>query len=153
MSDEARQILQGFLDAEYGFDVISVPPLQIGGTAEGCGRRHWITAFNPLGVRQPEAGNEDAQRSLQTALSDHGYRWEHGFARSRASAPEHWHEPCAVVVDARHEHVDALALRFRQLATVAQEPGVPARLRCYRSQWRERFGVSDMDAPNVDWVA
>lgn len=153
MSDEARQVLQGFLDAEYGFDVIPVPPLQIGGTTQGGGRRHWITAFNPLGVRQSDACNEDAQRSLQAALSALGYRWEHGFARSPAGAPERWHEPCAVVVDARHAHIDALALGFRQLATVVLEPGVPARLRCYRSLWRERFGLSDMDAPNVDWVA
>jgi hypothetical protein len=153
MSDEAWTVLKGFLDAEYGVEPEDTAPLRIGQPARSPRARHWITAFNPLGLARSDALNRADQDALLGALAEAGVACSIGYARSPAAATEPWFEPCAVAVDAGHDRIDALALRFQQLATVVVAAASPARLRCYRGPWRTRFGVSDMDAPNVDWVA
>ena len=154
MRDEALKVMDGFLRAEYGCDALAGPPLHIGeGAATGVAR-HWITAWNPLGLPRDEEANHADQHALAKDLGAAGLVAASGFARSPANAPPpRWCEPCAVIQDAPDAAVDALAQRYRQLAIVVWRPGETARLRCYRRVWRERFGITDMDARNVEWVA
>lgn len=153
MSNKALEVLNGFLRAEYGFDAAEDHPFHIGESTPATVILHWITAWNPLGRVHDDDTNAVAQRDLFAAASGSGLRCEHGFARSPRTSGERWNEPCAVVHAASDAEIDAWARRFRQLAVVVLKPGAPARLRCYRALWIERFGVADMDARNVEWVA
>ena len=154
MRNEAADVLNGFLDAEYGVDARSSAPLHVGEDDDAALRRCWITAWNPLGLVRDDDANARAQAALQADLGAAGCAHDAGFARSPADAPgKPWHEPCAVLRGGPDALLDRLARRYRQLAVVVADPGVPARLRCYREAWIERFGVADMDAPNVEWVA
>lgn len=153
MSNEAREVLNGFLSAEYGRGPDETRLIHIGERYPETDSLHWITAWNPLGVMHDDAANTVAQRDLFAALAMAGLRIEDGFARSPQQSDGDWREPCAVVHAADSLSIDALARRFRQLAVVVLEPEAPARLRCYRALWIERFGSADMDARNVEWVA
>lgn len=153
MSNEAWNTLNGFLRAEYGCDRTHSRAFRIGQCSASRTVRHWITAWNPLGIVRERAANNVAQRSLVAALGTHGLRFEPGFARSPQAADGDWNEPCAVTCNAAESRIDALAHHFRQLAVVVRSADAPARLRCYRAIWIERFGIADMDAPNTEWVA
>ncbi|MBK7145760.1 MAG: DUF3293 domain-containing protein [Xanthomonadales bacterium] len=151
-----RDLLDQFLCAEYGCESGTPALIHIGERCASAGSRHWITAYNPLGAICPDASNLAAQRLLLGAVAAAGWHGEAGFARAPATAPGQprpWQEPCIVLHSVPDALVDQLAHRFRQLATVALHPGQPARLRCYRALWRERFHCADMDAANVEWVA
>lgn len=153
MSNEAREVLNGFLSAEYGRGPLEPHLIHIGERGIDRCILHWITAWNPLGIGRDDAANTLAQRDLLAALDASGWQIEPGFARAPATAGSAWHEPCAVVHAADSLSIDRLARHFRQLAVVVLEPGASARLRCYRALWIERFGSADMDARNVEWVA
>ena len=154
MRNEAADVLNGFLDAEYGVDAPASAPLHVGEDDGAAWRRCWITAWNPLGLARDDDANAQAQAALQADLDAARCARDTGFARSPAGLPgKPWHEPCAVLHDASDALLDRLARRYRQLAVVVADPGAPARLRCYRQAWIERFGIADMDAPNVEWVA
>ena len=151
-----RDLLDQFLSAEYGCNRGTPALLHIGECCVPTGSRHWITAYNPLGAACADAVNLAAQQQLQEAVAAAGWHCEPGFARAPAVAPGRsspWQEPCIVLHSAPDALVDRLAHRFRQLATVVLHPGQPARLRCYRAFWYERFHRADMDAANVEWVA
>lgn len=151
-----RDLLDQFLCAEYGCESGTPALIHIGEHCALTASRHWITAYNPLGAASPDASNLAAQRRLLEAVAAAGCHGEAGFARAPATAddlPNPWQEPCIVLHSVPDALVDQLAHRFRQLATVALHPGQPARLRCYRTFWRERCGHADMDAANVEWVA
>jgi hypothetical protein len=153
MSNEAWNTLNGFLRAEYGCEDSAPSRLRIGEPATTMSSRHWITAWNPLGLERGADANLAAQRELLTALAASGLQFEPGFARAPGATDKGWNEPCAVVIGATDGAIDALAHHFRQLAVVVRSADAPARLRCYRALWIERFGIADMDAPNTEWVA
>lgn len=153
MSDDALKVLNGFLSAEYGRDPVEPRLLHIGDRGTDRCALHWITAWNPLGIERDSEANAIAQHDLFAALAASGLQVERGFARAPQSADDDWNEPCAVARNADDPLIDALARRFRQLAVVVLRPEAPARLRCYRALWIERFGSADMDARNVEWVA
>ena len=154
MRNEARDVLDAFLRAEYGADGPASAPLHVGEGGTDPARSCWITAWNPLGLERDAAANLSAQATLLAELDGAGCAHAPGFARSPDGWPgRSWHEPCAVLREAPDTLVDRLARRHRQLAVVLADPGAPLRLRCYRGFWIERFGVADMDAPNVEWVA
>jgi hypothetical protein len=153
MDLEAKRVLTEFRNGEYGRDDRAAP-LHIGERHDTDVSLDWITAWNPLGRVRERAANEDAQRELLAAIVASGHAHVSGYAREPGATPDHgFCEPCAVVIGAPAEVVDAIARRFRQLATVRIDTGGSARLRCFRALWRERFGCSDMDARDVDWVA
>jgi hypothetical protein len=154
MSNEAVKTLTAFLRAEYGDGHAEPRWLHIGETDTLADTRHWITAWNPFGVEREDSANHADQTALQDDLAAAGLASEPGWARSPASSTEtSWCEPCAVVRGATDAFIDTLARRYRQLAIVVAPPGAPARLRCYSAFWIERFGIADMDARNVEWVA
>ena len=154
MPNEADATLTGFLSAEYGFDTGNGELLHIGDALTAAPSRCWITAWNPLGQIASGAANAAAQTLLRTQADATGLAYSGGFARAPAdSSHASWNEPCFVIDAAPLNFIDRLAHAHRQLAVVIAEPGIPARLRCYRRFWQERFGQSDMDAANVEWVA
>lgn len=154
MSNEALDVLTAFLCAEYGDGHAQPRWLRIGETDASAEARHWITAWNPLGIEREASVNHADQTALHDDLAAAGRASGPGWARSPAKTTgKSWCEPCAVVRGAPDALVDGLARRHRQLAIVVAIPGAPARLRCYRAFWIERFGIADMDARNVEWVA
>lgn len=153
MRHEALDVLNGFLQAEYGIDARTTT-VHIGEVLAEAKDHSWITAWNPLGLPCGEADNARTQAALLDQIDAAGCAHVPGFARSPTAASEPaWYEPCAVLQNAPVPLLDALARQYRQLAVVVALAGAPARLRCYRDCWIERFGVADMDAPNVEWVA
>lgn len=151
-----HDLLDQFLHAEYGCEHGTPALIHIGESSALPASRHWITAYNPLGAACPDASNLAAQQCLLEAVAAAGWHGEAGFARAPAAAagqPSPWQEPCVVLHAVPDALVDRLAHQFRQLATVALHPGQPARLRCYRAFWHERFHRADMDAANIEWVA
>ncbi len=153
MHNEAVAVLQGFLDAEYGFDNSAVSPIHIGEVCPSSLTRCWITAWNPLGAPRDGTSNAVAQAHLYASLETTGITFETGFARSPLVVSPRWHEPCAVTTGDVVAELDRLAHDHRQLAIVVCEFGRPARLRCYRRFWQEAFTHSGMDVANVEWVA
>ena len=159
MPNEAVRVLVGFCHAEYGFAGENPRALTLGETIACASTRVWITAWNPLGQVQTPAENAAAQARLCADLAAVGLNFDPGFARSTAARDAvQWCETCAVVIDPPLAFIDALARACRQLAIVVAVPNEPARLRCYRECWFERFGERYVDAENVDsgvvdWIA
>lgn len=150
MTTQARSVLEGFLDACYD----STPPgvrVRIGESRPDLPPTVWITAFNPLGVVRPDDDNAAAQAALWARIAAVAAEARHGVARS-SDEPPTWSEPCAVIANDL-TLADTLAREHAQLAIVSIDAAGRVRLRCYRAAWLARFGASDMDAPNVEWVA
>ena len=103
-----------------------------------------LSAWNPHSVERPEAENRSADEALAAALDASGLPHRAAFSSARNRT---WREPSWIVLDMPVAAFDALALRFRQLATVHGERGRAVRLRVYRAP---PAGAGDLGL--VDWV-
>jgi hypothetical protein len=103
-----------------------------------------LSAWNPYSVERPEPENRADDEALGTALADSGLAHRPGFSSARNRS---WREPSWVVMDMPVAEFDALARRFRQLATVHSSRGEPMRLRVYHREPKASPGLE-----GVDWV-
>lgn len=103
-----------------------------------------LSAWNPYSVERAESENRADDETLSAALDTSGLLHRPGFSSARNRS---WREPSWVVMDMPIAEFDALARRFRQLATLHSRRGEPMRLRVYR---RGLPGCAGLDG--VDWV-
>lgn len=104
-----------------------------------------LSAWNPYSVERAETENRAEDEALGTALAASGLLHRPGFSSARNRS---WREPSWVVMDMPVAEFDALAGRFRQLATLYARRGEPMRLRVYRPCPTGWAGPGD-----VDWIA
>ena len=131
-------LVEAYLDADYRWELDGKwHPLVIGSVADdlestfprarGFGL---LSAWNPYSVERPDAENRADDEALNAALQESGlpYRAAFSSARNRTRREPSWN-----VMDMATERFDALAMRFRQLATVHGVAGEPVRLRVYHA--------------------
>jgi len=151
-STRVAALVQAYLDADYRWELDGRwHPLSIGGHARELEATFpqarsfgLLSAWNPHSVERPEAENREADEALNTALQDSGLPYRAAFSSARNRS---WREPSWIVMDMPVADFDALALRFRQLATVHAVAGEPARLRVYHAPVELSCGGS-----LVDWL-
>ena len=93
---------------------------------------------------RPDEENRADDEILNAALLASGLPFKPAFSSARNRT---WREPSWIVMDMPVEAFDALAQRFRQLATVHGVRGEPLRLRMYRAA-----PAGSTAHPLVDWV-
>jgi len=74
----------------------------------------YLTAWNPAGVRLPDADNRIRQRHLRDELRDRGHRYHPGIGVGQND----WREPSLFVPGIPFEELDALGHEFGQLGVV-----------------------------------
>ena len=103
-----------------------------------------VSAWNPYSVERTEPENRAADEALSATLAGSGLPHRPGFSSARNRS---WREPSWVVMDMPLAEFDALAGRFRQLATLHSRRGEPVRLRVYHGALSTCPGLE-----GVDWV-
>ena len=150
---QIASLVQAYLAADYRWELDGQwHPLEIGKQARGLEAAFpqarsfgLLSAWNPYSVERPEAENRAEDERLSAALHDSGLPYRAAFSSARNRT---WREPSWIVLDMPLAEFDALALRFRQLATVHGAKGEPPRLRVYHPALALARGSS-----LVDWIA
>lgn len=145
-------LVQAYLDADYRWEMAGQwHPLPIGHVARELEATFpqarsfgLLSAWNPYSVERPEAENRAEDERLSAALAASGRIHRAAFSSARNRT---WREPSWIVLDMPVAEFDALALRFRQLATVHGARGEPVRLRVYHPAL-----ALPRDAGMVDWI-
>lgn len=145
-------LVQSYLDADYRWELDGQwHPLPIGAVARELQAAFpharsfgLLSAWNPHSVERPEAENRAEDEQLGAALDASGLVHRAAFSSARNRT---WREPSWIVLDMPVAGVDALALRFRQLATVHGVHGEPVRLRVYHPAL-----ALPRDDGLVDWI-
>lgn len=147
-------LVQAYLAADYRWEFDGTwQPMPLGARADALenafpGARSFglLSAWNPHSLDRPDAENRADDDALHAALLASGLEHRPAFSSARNRT---WREPSWIVMDMPVAQFDALARRFRQLATVHGERGQPLRLRVYHAAVAEATpGVHAM----VDWV-
>lgn len=150
-------LLQAYLGADYrAADGAQEWLLRIGeATATGADVPAgtpvaFLTAWNPRSLARSERENATAMADLRVALEREGARLVDG----EGSCPKGtWREPGFLAFGISPERADAHAARHEQNAIVTARAGDAARLRVYRTEWREPVAATGIDTRFVDWVA
>jgi hypothetical protein len=145
-------LVQAYLAADYRWELDGQwHPMTIGARATALEAAFpqadsfgLLSAWNPHSVDRPDEDNRADDEALNAALLAGGHPFKPAFSSARNRT---WREPSWIVMDMPVAAFDALAQRFRQLATVHGVRGEPVRLRVYRAA-----PAGAADQPLVDWV-
>lgn len=133
------ELLRAYLEADYRWELAGDwHPIVVGRRAHRLEqafpetrRFGLLSAWNPQSVLLPHAMNREADLMLHAALEETGLTFRPGFS---AAHDRSWREPSWVVMDMDLPTLDALTLRFGQLATLSWGRGEPVRLRMHAAR-------------------
>lgn len=101
-----------------------------------------ITAYNPQSRSLPAVENRQRQRDLFALLKASGANILPAVGRIPGQS---WREPSLIADGIALASIDALARRFDQNAIVIVDNSQSARLRIYRTGWRNAVDDSDIE--------
>ena len=145
-------LVQAYLDADYRWErdgqwhamAIGARARELEAAFPLAASFGLLSAWNPHSVERADADNRAEDESLNAALQASGLPYRAAFSSARNRT---WREPSWIVLDMPVPAFDALALRYRQLATVHGVRGEPVRLRVYHPTLELPRG-GDL----VDWI-
>ncbi len=138
---EARiaELVQTYLNAEYRWELdghwlnlrIGEPAPKVWAQFPDARSMGLITAWDPHSIQRPEAANRHADQMLHRELLDAGLVCRAAFS---SAANRTWREPSWLIADMAAPAFDALARRYRQLATLFWTPDTPVRMRVHAAR-------------------
>lgn len=155
--EDSLALLRAYLGADYraidgtrNFLLRIGEPVRGDGGLPGDAPLAFLTAWNPRSLARSERENTTAMADLRAALERDGAQVVDGES---AGPDGSWREPSLLAMGLEPDRADAHAARYEQNAIVTARAGAPARLRVYRTEWRDPVEASDVDTRFIDWVA